>query len=89
MDCLSDDELKRAAIKRHYPNTELKDKDQNYIDGMFEAILASTVVRSDSLVNTREAIHADSKTNAAYEKWLSYSANLWSLPLAGNARGGR
>jgi hypothetical protein len=89
LDALSDYELKIAAIKKHYPDTDLKDKDQNYIDGMFEAILATKVDRTDSLINTREAIYADKKAELAYEKWLSYSANLWSSPLMGSLQGGR
>lgn len=88
LDSLSDDELKLAAIKKHYPDLDLKDKGQSYIDGMFD-VLAAKIERSDSLSDTRQAIHNNSKTEQAYEKWLSYSANLWSLPLTGSLQGGR
>jgi hypothetical protein len=88
LDSLSDEELKLAAIKKHYPDLDLKDKGQSYIDGMFD-VMAAKIERSDSLSDTRHAIHNNAKAEAAYEKWLSYSANLWSLPLTGSAQGGR
>jgi len=87
-DSLSDEELKLLAIKKHYPELDLKDKDQSYINGIFDS-LTGKIERSDSLGETRKAIHNDSKDNAAYEKWLSYSASLWSSPLTGTLQGGR
>jgi hypothetical protein len=92
LDSLSNEEIKQVVIKKHYPKTDFKDKDQNYIEGMFEALLAAKDVRCDSLANTRTALvknASKSLPNAAYEKWLSHSANLWSVPLAGSAQGGR
>lgn len=88
LDSLSDEELKLLAIKKHYPNLDIKDKDQGYIDGIFDA-LATKIERNDSLGETRKAIHNDYKNNIAYEKWLNYSANLSSIPLAGSSQGGR
>lgn len=92
LNSLSNDEIKQVVIKKHYPKTDLKDKNQNYIDGMFEALLAAKDMRCDSLATTRTALAespSKSLSHAAYEKWLSHSANLWSAPLAGHAQGGR
>ena len=88
LDSLSDEELKLTAIKKHYPDLDLKDKGQGYIDGMFD-VIAAKMERNDSLSDTRQALHNSAKAEQAYEKWLSYSANLWSLPLASSAQGGR
>ena len=56
LDALSDEELKLAAIKRHYPDLDLKDKGQSYIDGIFD-VMTTKIERSDSLSDTRQALY--------------------------------
>jgi uncharacterized protein len=84
----TDEELKLLAIKHRYPNVELANKDQIYLEGMFMAILASLAERNDSLSNARQAMVREDRAspNQAYEKWLSHSAKMWSLPLTGSLR---
>lgn len=84
----TDEELKLLGIKKSHPDIDLSGKDQSYIDGMFEALLATSAERNDSLTITRQAIHhhADSKANQAYEKWIEQSAKLWTMPLTGSMR---
>ncbi len=81
----SDEELKLEAIKHFYPELDIADKDQGYLDGMFEAICLIKTTRNDSLASVRQVIHTDnqSKPNQAYEKWIEQSAKMWTLPLAG------
>ncbi len=88
LDGKSDEELKLMAIKHRYPQAELENKDQVYLDGMFVAILASLTERNDSLTTTRQAIHHQNHSNAhqAYEKWVDQSAKLWTIPLSGSVR---
>ena len=45
----SDEELKLEAIKHFYPELDIADKDQGYLDGMFEAICLIKTTRNDSL----------------------------------------
>ncbi len=84
----TDEELKLEVIKHFYPDLDLGDKEQSYLDGMFAAISALKTVRNDSLASTRKALHTDTQTksNHAYEKWLEHSAKLWSVPLTGSLR---
>jgi hypothetical protein len=84
----TDEELKLLVIKKFHPDIDLSGKDQSYIDGMFEALMATSSERNDSLANTRQAIHHNDQTkaNQAYEKWIEQSAKLWSMPLTGSAR---
>lgn len=82
----SDDEIKLLSIKKLNPDLDLTDKEQSYIDGMFEA-LSHDVKRNDSLSITRQTI-AENNTvsHHAYQSWLEQSAKLWSLPLSGSLR---
>jgi hypothetical protein len=82
----SDNEIKLLSIKKLNPELDLADKDQSYIDGMFEA-LSHDVNRNDSLSITRQTI-AENNTvsHHAYQSWLEQSAKLWSLPLTGSLR---
>jgi hypothetical protein len=91
MEGQSDEELKLLGIKKYYPDMDLNQKDQSYIDGMFEALLAISSERNDSLATTRQALHHKEQTqaNRAYENWLEHSAKMWSLPLTGSLQGGR
>ena len=85
----SDDELKLLVIQKFYPDLELSDKSQDYLDGVFEAICSMKATRNDSLMSTRQAIESHQqlpKSNQAYEKWLEYSANMWTLPLTGKIK---
>lgn len=84
----TDEELKLLGIKKSHPDIDLSGKDQSYIDGMFEALMAASSERNDSLAMTRHAIHqhAGSKANQAYEKWIEHSAKMWTVPLTGSAR---
>ena len=84
----TDEELKLLTVKKFHPDIDLCGKDQSYIDGMFEALLATSSERDDSLSNTRQAIFSNNsaKANNAYEKWLEHSAKLWTIPLTGSAR---
>jgi hypothetical protein len=82
----SDDEIKLLSIKKLNPELDLADKDQSYIDGMFEA-LSNDVKRNDSLSVTRQAIAENNVvSHHAYQSWLEQSAKLWSLPLTGSLR---
>ncbi len=82
----SDDEIKLWSIKKLNPELDLADKDQSYIDGMFEA-LSYDVKRNDSLSTTRQTIaETNAIPNHAYQSWLEQSARLWSLPLTGSLR---
>jgi uncharacterized protein len=88
LDGKSDEELKLLAIKHRYPQSDLENKDQVYLEGMFTAILASLAERNDSLTTMRHAIQHNEtkKANAIYEQWLEHSAKLWTIPLTGSAR---
>ena len=82
----SDDEIKLLSIKKLNPELDLADKDQSYIDGMFEA-LSHDVKRNDSLSITRQTIAENNVIpHHAYQSWLEQSAKLWSLPLTGSLR---
>ncbi|MGH7249758.1 MAG: hypothetical protein ACREGC_02185 [Minisyncoccia bacterium] len=82
----SDEELKPLVIKKVYQDLDLSGKNQDYVDGMFEAICRIKLQRNDSLTSTRQAIesHQQNKINNAYEKWVESSAKMWQLPLAGH-----
>jgi hypothetical protein len=82
----SDEELKLLGIKKFYPDMDVTDKDQNYIEGMFEAICSQQEVRNDSLLAARKALHHQPSPQAAYEKWVEHTAKMWTLPLAGSVR---
>ena len=84
----SEDELKIMVINKFYPDINLSDKEQSYIDGMFAAIVAAKAEREDSLTLTRKAIHhhVNHNANQAYDKWLEHSAKMWTIPLAGSLR---
>lgn len=84
----SDEELKLLVIKKFYPDMDLSDKDQGYIDGVFDTILNQQASRNDSLTTTRQALDHNShiKAHCAYESWLEQSAKLWTMPLTGTAR---
>jgi uncharacterized protein len=86
LDGKTDEELKLLVIKKFHPDIDLSNKDQSYMDGMFETLLASSGQRNDSLTSTRQAIFSNNseKTNSAYEKWLEHSAKLWTMPLTGS-----
>ena len=88
MDSKTDEELKSLTIKKFYPDFDLSGKDQSYLDGMFEALVAAKTERNDSLASTRHAIHHNDqqKANQAYEKWVEHSAKMWTVPLAGSVR---
>ena len=82
----SDDEIKLLSIKKPNPELDLTDKEQSYIDGMFEA-LSHDVKRNDSFRTTRQTIAENSAVpHHAYLSWLEQSAKLWSLPLTGSLR---
>lgn len=82
----SDDEIKLLSIKKLNPELDLTDKEQSYIDGMFEA-LSHDVKRNDSLSITRQTIAENNAVpHHAYQTWLEQSAKLWSLPLTGSLR---
>jgi hypothetical protein len=84
----SDSELKLLAIKKHYPEADFSYKDQSFLDGMFEGIVATKTGHNDSLSSARQAIHRTdaAKTNQVYEKWLEHSAKMWTIPLTGSLR---
>jgi hypothetical protein len=59
----TDEELKIAVIKSFNPDIDISDKDQSYLDGMFETLLAVKSRRNDSLADARKAInHIDSQS---------------------------
>jgi hypothetical protein len=64
MEGKSDEELKLLHIKKYYPEIDLSQKDQSYIDGMFEALLATSSESNDSLTNARQAIHQNGQAKA-------------------------
>ena len=83
LDGKSDEELKLSGLKHFYPDLEVANHDQSYLDGMFEAICSLKSARNDSLASARQAIHNNSqqsKANVAYEKWVEQSAKLWQRP---------
>lgn len=84
----TDEEFKLMVIKKFHPDLDLSGKDQSYLDGMFEALVATKEERKDSLASTRQAIHLQSaiNINSGYEKWLEHSAKLWTVPLTGSSR---
>jgi uncharacterized protein len=88
MEGKSDEELKLLGIKKYYPEIDLSEKDQSYIDGMFEALLATSLERNDSLTSARQAIHQSeqAKANQAYDTWLTQTAKMWTIPLTGSLR---
>lgn len=86
----TDQELKIAVIKSFNPDVDTSDKDQSYLDGMFETLLAVKSIRNDSLADTRKAInHRDSQSRHAYDLWLEQSSKLWTIPLTAHQQGGR
>jgi uncharacterized protein len=86
VDGKTDDELKLLGIKKFYPDLDLTEKDQSYIDGMFAALVAGVEERNDSLTSTRQAMFSMANANSSYEKWIEQSAKLWTAPLTGSAR---
>lgn len=84
----ADEELKLMVIKKFHPDLDLSGKDQSYVDGMFEALVAAKAERNDSLASTRLAItrHDSSNANQVYEKWIEQSAKMWTVPLTGSMR---
>jgi hypothetical protein len=83
----TDEELKHMVIKKFHPDLDLSGKDQSYLDGMFEVLVATKAERNDSLASTRQAIHSHTiNTNSGYEKWLEQSAKMWTVPLTGSVR---
>jgi hypothetical protein len=86
----TDEELKIAVIKSFNPDIEISDKEQSYLDGMFEALHTVKSARNDSLADARKAInYPDLKSNHAYDQWLEQSSKLWTIPLTANQQGGR
>lgn len=83
----NEEELKLLVIKKYDPERDLSEKDQAYVNGMFEGICSLHAIRNDSLTNTRQAIqgHIQEKhSNQAYESWIKESAKLWQIPLSGH-----
>jgi hypothetical protein len=85
----SDSELKLLSIKKHHPDLDLSDKDQNYLEGVFEAVVSSKYAEhNDSLMAARVAADRSPHIgkNIPYEKWLEHSAKMWTIPLTGSLR---
>jgi len=86
-DSKNEEELKLLVIKKYDPDRDLSEKDQAYVNGMFEGICSLHAIRNDSLTNTRRAIHGHTQaklSNQAYESWVQQSAKLWQAPLSGH-----
>lgn len=82
-----EEELKVLVIRKYDPDRDLGEKDQAYINGMFEGICSLHATRNDSLSTTRQAIHGhmqEKQSNQSYERWVKESAKLWQTPLSGN-----
>jgi hypothetical protein len=77
----TDEELKLSVIKKFHPDLDVSDKEQSYLDGMFEIITATRTERNDSLTLTRQTLFSNTHANSGYERWLEQSAKLWTAPL--------
>ncbi len=87
MEGKSDEELKLLGIKV-LPDMDLSQKDQSFIDGMFEARSATSSERNDSLTNARQAIRPKraNQSNEAYNTWLTQTRQDVDHPLTGSLR---
>lgn len=85
LDGKTDEELKILCIKKVYPELDVSAQDPSYVDGILFAI-SGREERNDSLINTRQALSQEQKSNNAYERWVEQTAKLWTSPLSGSVR---
>jgi hypothetical protein len=80
----SDRALKEAVILKNDTGIFLEDKNDAYIDGMFEGIVFLKSQRNDALCSAHEATTiSKEKTDSVREQWKKKVRNLWTEPLAG------
>jgi hypothetical protein len=77
--------LKEDSLKRLYPDLNLREKNPDFINGLYEASLRQGLLnRNDSLEKTRAAINQSAGKKSSYERWRQSSSDRWKQPLAGH-----
>ena len=80
-----DARLKEDSLKRIYPDLSLAGKNQDYINGLYEASLRQGLLnRNDSLEKTRAALNQSVDKKSAYDRWRQASSERWKQPLTGH-----
>jgi len=80
--------LRQDALKVLYPEVDLKNKNKEFIDGLYEGASRQGLLhRNDSLLSARKALtNLANSPKTGFEKWREASGKLWKQPLAGHVK---